>query len=260
MTTIFEVVQQLCLGYPESDETSSHGFPNFRVAGKTFATYSLNHHGDDKVALLLNMGNDTQAMLVDSAPDIFFVPPYSGTKGWVGVELNKGLSWKRVSQLTFDAWARTAPARLARDAVPVTVKPPTEMMSPEDINPIKSATNQALLTKLTDLCMALPEVEAAKQFGDPAFKAGKKTFCVMGCRGQDSTYIQFWIGAERQLSLSSMDKRFKVPPYIGHRGWINLTISHKANWKEIRELVIISYEHFALKRMLTKLDQANSAS
>ena len=31
-------------------------------------------------------------MLVTAAPRHFFVPPYIGSRGWVGVELNLGLS------------------------------------------------------------------------------------------------------------------------------------------------------------------------
>ncbi|SVC37992.1 uncharacterized protein METZ01_LOCUS290846, partial [marine metagenome] len=56
MTTIYEAVQALCLSFPETEELTSHGFPNFKAAGKIFATYSANHHGDSKDALLLNLG------------------------------------------------------------------------------------------------------------------------------------------------------------------------------------------------------------
>ena len=97
MTTIYEAVQALCLSFPETEELVSHGFPRFKVAGKIFATYSVNHHGDNKVSLLLNLGKDMQQILVKSAPKHFYVPPYTGSKGWVGVELNKGISWERIS-------------------------------------------------------------------------------------------------------------------------------------------------------------------
>ena len=68
MTTVYEAVEHICLSMPETEMTIGHGFPNFKVAGKVFATYSLNHHGDEKVALLLNIGKDMQRMLVESAP------------------------------------------------------------------------------------------------------------------------------------------------------------------------------------------------
>ncbi len=41
-----QTVRAACLWLPESEEFVSHGSPNFRVRGKTFATYAVNHHGD----------------------------------------------------------------------------------------------------------------------------------------------------------------------------------------------------------------------
>ena len=254
MSTVYEVVQQVCLGLPETEEIVSHSFPNFKIAGgKVFATYSVNHHGDGKVALLVNLSLDMQKMLVDSAPKHFFVPPYTGSKGWVGIELNKGIKWERVSQLVHDAYCKVAPAPLAAEASPVKVKPPTQKMKPEDIDPYLSKANQGILKKLSDICLSLPEVVEAKQFGSPCFKAGKKTFCNLH-RWEGKTELQVWVGEERQLALTSFDERYRVPAYIGHNGWISFDLSGKPSWKEVEALVLESYRHFALKRMLKALD------
>jgi hypothetical protein len=45
-----EAVRDTCLWLPEAEEIVSHGSPNFRVRGKTFAMYAVNHHGDGRVA------------------------------------------------------------------------------------------------------------------------------------------------------------------------------------------------------------------
>ena len=50
---IEESVQALCQAFPEVEQVESHGSPNFKVGGKAFAIYSLNHHGDGHVALWL---------------------------------------------------------------------------------------------------------------------------------------------------------------------------------------------------------------
>ena len=258
MSTVYEVVQKLCLGLPETEEIVSHGFPNFRVVGgKVFATYSVNHHGDGKVALLLNMSREMQQMLVDSAPKHFYVPPYSGPKGWVGIELNKGIAWSRVAQLAYDAYCRTAPASLAKEAEPVAVKPPTEKMRPEDIDPYLSKTSQKILGKLRDICIALPEVIEAKQFGSPCFKAGKKTFCNLHTH-EGQIELQCWVGADRQVALTSFDERYRIPAYVGHNGWISFGLGGKPGWKEIESLVRESYRHFALKRMLKAMDETQA--
>ena len=51
---INQAVREVCLWPPEAAEVISHGSPDFRVRGKTFATYVVNHHGDGRVALWLN--------------------------------------------------------------------------------------------------------------------------------------------------------------------------------------------------------------
>jgi len=252
MSTVYDVVREICLGMPETEEVVSHSFPHFRVAGKGFATYSVNHHGDEKVALLLNTSIEHQQMLVDSAPKIFFVPPYSGPQGWVGIELNKGLSWDRVSKLTWEAYIRMAPRSLLKTVQPVHVQQPTQKMTAEDINPLKSKKNQKILQQLRSICLALPEVVEDSQFGNPAFRAGKKSFCNLSGREQ-RTRLQVWVGPERQLSLTSIDDRFSIPAYVGHNGWIDLDLTNNQNWEEIKKFLLISYQHFALKRMLKAL-------
>ena len=51
---ISQAVRELCLWFPEAEEVLAHGSPDFRVKGKTFATYVINHHGDGRIALWLN--------------------------------------------------------------------------------------------------------------------------------------------------------------------------------------------------------------
>ncbi|MFT7220681.1 MAG: hypothetical protein ACI8Z1_002300 [Candidatus Azotimanducaceae bacterium] len=176
MTSLFDAVREICLGLPETEEVLSSGLPKFKVAGKAFATYSMNHHGDGKVALLVSLSRDMQQMLIASAPRHFYVQPYIGNKGWAGIELNQGIKWKRVAQLATDAYRKVAPKALAESAQAAGVKAPTEPMKPEDVNPLDSKTNQDLLKKLTRICDPLPEVSKSTQFGAPCFRAGKKTF------------------------------------------------------------------------------------
>jgi len=52
--TIFDATRELCLSLPDTEEVSRHGAPNFKVKGKTFSMFVLNHHGDGRVALWLN--------------------------------------------------------------------------------------------------------------------------------------------------------------------------------------------------------------
>ena len=74
-----------------------HEKPDFKVKGKSFATFCVNHHGDGKVALWLRMPSGAQQMFTDLDPEAYFVPPYVGPRGWLGVELNKGLNWAEIA-------------------------------------------------------------------------------------------------------------------------------------------------------------------
>src|ERR1700744_6351890 len=107
-----QAVREACLWLPSAEEFLSHGSPNFRVAGKTFATYTVNHHGDGRVALWLKLPAGAQEALVQAQPKHYFVPPYVGVRGWVGVRLDSGLAWNRIVTLVREAYEGVAPAVL----------------------------------------------------------------------------------------------------------------------------------------------------
>ena len=64
--------------------------------------------------------------------------------------------------------------------------------------------------------------------------------------------LSVWVGVEAQGGLT-LDERFRVPAYTGHNGWIELNIERTVDWNEVEALVLESYKHFALKRMLKAL-------
>jgi hypothetical protein len=41
---------------------------------------------------------------------------------------------------------------------------------------------------------------------------------------------------------------------MGHNGWITLNLQQRQDWPEIEDLLLFSYRHFALKRMLKQFD------
>ena len=248
------MVRELCLSFPRAEELSSHGSPDFKVAGKSFAIYVLNHHGDGRVALWLRSPGGVQRLYTELNPQAYFVPPYVGPKGWLGVELNQGLDWKEIARRVREAYENAAPASLVSTlGKTICIEPPDREMSPEEINPLLGERPQEILTQLADRCRCLPETSKAGQFGNPVWKAGKKTFvCIHHADGR--LQLQFWVGVEQQSLLTS-DKRYSIPRYMGHNGWINLDVEKRVNWAEIDSLLETSYRHFALKRMLRALDE-----
>jgi hypothetical protein len=57
-----------------------------------------------------------QQMLVEAEPERFFVPPYVGHRGWLGVRLDRGLDWEELAGVVEDVYADVAPQKLVREA------------------------------------------------------------------------------------------------------------------------------------------------
>src|SRR5262249_4263401 len=79
--------RRICLALPEVEEKEAWSAPTFRVKGKMFAMYLNNHHGDGRISLWLKAPPGVQEMLVAAEPEKFFIPPYQGPFGWIGVHL-----------------------------------------------------------------------------------------------------------------------------------------------------------------------------
>lgn len=249
--TVNEAVREVCLWLPEAEEYLSHGSPNFRVRGKTFATYSVNHHGDGRVALWLNSPDGAQALYTKEEPKHFFVPQYVGPRGWLGVNLDKGISWKRVAKLVREAYEKVAPRALSESiGKTIEIKPPAKLTA-EQIDPLQGKRAQQVIGKFRAMCLELPESSEGTAFGVPVWKAGSKTFAWTG-PGRDGLTLAFWVGVEQQSMLTA-DPRYRIPAYMGHNGWITIDVTKSANWKEIEQLMLHSYRHFANKRMLAGL-------
>jgi hypothetical protein len=107
-------VRALCLALPEASEKEAWGTPTFRVREKMFAMYVDDHHGDGRTAIWCKAPLGFQEMMVGTDGERFFVPPYVGVKGWIGVRLDlPRLDWDEVLAILEDGYRMTAPARLA---------------------------------------------------------------------------------------------------------------------------------------------------
>lgn len=104
-------VRRICMALPETSEKLSHGEPTFFVRKKVFAMCSNNHHNDGRVAVVLPAAIGIQAMLIETAPEKFYRPPYVGMRGWVGVELDR-VTDEELAFHVHEAWRLIAPEKL----------------------------------------------------------------------------------------------------------------------------------------------------
>jgi hypothetical protein len=118
-------LRTICLALPNATEVAAWGEPTFRC-GKIFAMYasSANHHGGGRDAVWLKAAPGNQALMVRDRPDRFFVPPYVGPSGWIGVWLDKRPPWKEIAELVEESWRLIAPKKVltAHDARPARPK------------------------------------------------------------------------------------------------------------------------------------------
>lgn len=254
--TISDAVRDVCLAFPGVEEYVSHGSPNFRARGtKTFVTYVVNHHGDGRVALWLNSPDGIQRLRVESEPEHFFVPPYVGPKGWLGVKLDSGLTWKRIAALVREAYENSVPKAIAaKIAKTPVVAPPDAPLPAAEFDPLQTPQGRKALDTARTLWGDWPEVTEKGQFGHRVWRAGKRTFAQAYVL-DGKTSIGFKVGTQRQADLLG-DPRFRLPPYIGHQGWISLDVSRRLDRDELRALALESYRAVALRRMLARLDGA----
>ncbi len=103
--------RKICLALPETTEKKAWGAPTFRIRDRLFAIFADNHHGDGRVALWCHAPPGEQEHVVDADPDRFFVPPYVGPRGWIGLLLNR-LGDDEVTTFARQAYWMVAPKKL----------------------------------------------------------------------------------------------------------------------------------------------------
>jgi hypothetical protein len=109
-------LRKICLALPEAHEVEAWGEPTFRVRNKLFAMYASpsTHHGNGRPGVWCKATQVDQDLLVRADPGRYFVPPYVGPSGWVGVWLDGELDWSALGELLRDGYRLVAPKRLVR--------------------------------------------------------------------------------------------------------------------------------------------------
>lgn len=105
-------VRRLCSVLPDTTEKLSHGEPTFFVKKKVYAMFVNNHHDDGHIAVWLPVPSGAQASLIKREPKKFYMPPYVGVRGWVGIELDE-IDDEELAAYLLDAWRQIAPNKAA---------------------------------------------------------------------------------------------------------------------------------------------------
>lgn len=108
-------LRSICSRLPEVNERLSHHTPTFFVRDKKVLVHLWeNHHNRDGVDLWCPAEPGVQAEMVDLEPDRFFVPPYVGHRGWLGVRIDDDTDWDEIMAILTAAYRQVAPKTLVR--------------------------------------------------------------------------------------------------------------------------------------------------
>ena len=103
-------LRDICLALPEAAERETWGDLTWRVREKIFA---MQRSDDGRQSVWFKAPQGSQMVLVGADPDRFFVPPYVGPKGWVGMRVDKKPDWAEAATLIIRSYRLIAPKRLA---------------------------------------------------------------------------------------------------------------------------------------------------
>jgi predicted DNA-binding protein (MmcQ/YjbR family) len=113
------------------------------------------------------------------------------------------------------------------------------------------------LRKLTAICLALPEAVRSVQGDHADFRVRKKVFAYFlnNHHGDGITSVCVKSELGENVDRASVNPNlYYLPAYIGKRGWFGMRLDRgTVNWKEVQNIVEISYRLVAPKTLLNRM-------
>jgi hypothetical protein len=247
----YERVRTTALRFPAAEEKISHGAPSFHVRGKMFLTFVDDHHGDGRLAVWCKATLGDQRRLVADNPARFFVPPYVGVKGWVGVNVDEpNADWIELSILVEDAWRSVAPPRVLRGE-------PVSSALPAGPPPARVQTDAKVarraFERFSAICLALPEAVCEREGRHATFRVRGKIFAYFLDNHHGDGAIAACVRGDKRENarlVARNPKRFYSPAYVGPRGYLGVRLdTADTDWDALAKRARASYRSVAPKRL-----------
>jgi predicted DNA-binding protein (MmcQ/YjbR family) len=138
-------------------------------------------------------------------------------------------------------------------------KPKHPEPKPQKPNPEKEDRR---LSRLTAICLALPQTSRQCHGSHAAFHVGKKIFAYFlnDHHGDGIVAVTCKVLPGDNAALAAAGpQRFYPPAYLASRGWVALRLDFgDVDWGEVTELVMTSYRLIAPKRLAAQVVEATS--
>jgi hypothetical protein len=107
----------------------------------------------------------------------------------------------------------------------------------------------AVLARIREICLGLPETSERLSHGAPTFFVrGKRAFVMVFSDHHGDGRFAVWCAAPdgvQKLLVEADPERFLVPPYVGHRGWLGFRLDRRLDWDELAGIVEDAYAEVA---------------
>jgi predicted DNA-binding protein (MmcQ/YjbR family) len=123
---------------------------------------------------------------------------------------------------------------------------------------VSAAPDDVRLTRLSKICLALPETERTVRGDHADFRVRGMVFAYFLDNHHGDGIVSVCCKAELGEHIDRARReplRFYLPAYLGARGWFGLRLDRgKVSWNEVRNIVELSYRLVAPKTLVRKLD------
>lgn len=240
----FERLRALCYALPAVEEKLSHGSPSFFVRGKMFCSFANDAYGEG-LAAWCKASPERQQALVAEDPARYFVPPYVGVKGWVGVRIDAARAdWDALALILEEGFTQVAPKSVWDS--PVLPPPPAKPLPTTDPELARAA-----LSRLEALSAELSGSSCEREGKHATFRVNKKPFAYFLDNHHGDGIIAVSVRApdgENEALIAEHPERFFMPAYIGVRGWVGVRLDQKkVDWKDVAARLARSHAQVAPK-------------
>jgi hypothetical protein len=236
-------VRDVCFAFAGAEEKTSHGAPWFHVRGKMFLAFTDDHHGDGRTAVWCKATKEDQRRLVAAEPALYFVPPYVGVKGWVGVRLDGPKpDYIALAILVEEAWLSVAPRKYVENpgALPVVKRKPSAPLPKTD-----PKLASAVRARVQALALQLPGATCEEAPRAATFRVKKKPFAYVLDNyhhdGKVSVCVRVPL-AELARAVKRDPARYYSPQYFGPKGWLGIRAGKSMDWEDVATRLCASYD------------------
>src|SRR5438876_7035337 len=110
------------------------------------------------------------------------------------------------------------------------------------------------LTRIREICLALPETSERPSHGAPTFFVrGKRAFLMVLTNHHGDGRFAIWCAAAagmQEMLVDADPERFFRPPYVGHRGWLGVRLDRGLDWNELAGIAEDAYAEVAPQKLV----------